>query len=69
MRILENRKIRRLFLWVLAAVAAFALLSAAAVLCLKPKAAAAFLALGRAACAVRGFRRSVAVFSGAEQDA
>ena len=45
MRILENRKIRRLFLWVLAAMAAFALLSAAAVLCLKPKAAAAFLAL------------------------
>ncbi len=45
MRILENRKIRRLFLWVLAAVAAFALFSAAAVLCLKPKAAAAFLAL------------------------
>lgn len=32
MRILENRKIRRLFLWVLAAVAAFALLSLAAVL-------------------------------------
>ena len=45
MRILENRKIRWLFLWVLAAVAAFALLSLAAVLCLKPKAAAAFLAL------------------------
>ena len=45
MRILENRKIRRLFLWVLAAVAAFALFSLAAVLCLKPKAAAAFLAL------------------------
>ena len=45
MRILENRKIRWLFLWVLAAMAAFALLSAAAVLCLKPKAAAAFLAL------------------------
>ncbi len=45
MRILENRKIRRLFLWVLTAVAAFALFSAAAVLCLKPKAAAAFLAL------------------------
>ena len=32
MRILENRKIRRLFLWVLAAVAAFVLLSLAAVL-------------------------------------